>query len=95
MTVTRKELIESVQNETQFSKTQSTELVEAVIEYISSSLENGEDVLISGFGKFQVKDKHARKGRNPSTGEAMEISERKVVTFKASGKLKEKINNGE
>jgi integration host factor subunit alpha len=92
MTVTKQQLIESIQNGTEFSKKQSTELVESVIEYIAGSLEKGEDVLISGFGKFQVKEKNARRGRNPSTGEPMNIPERKVVTFKLSGNLKEKLN---
>ena len=93
MTVTKQQLIETIQSQTEFSKKQSTELVESVIEYISSSLENGEDVLISNFGKFQVKEKNARKGRNPSTGESMIIPERKVVTFSVSNNLKDKINN--
>ncbi|MDO3651404.1 HU family DNA-binding protein, partial [Nocardia mangyaensis] len=55
-------------------------------------LEDGEDVLISGFGKFCVKEKKVRKGRNPSTGEVMMLDKRRVVTFKCSGKLKKKIN---
>jgi integration host factor subunit alpha len=93
MTVTKQQLIETIQSQTEFSKKQSTELVESVIEYISSSLENGEDVLISNFGKFQVKEKNARKGRNPSTGESMIIPERKVVTFSVSNNLKDKINS--
>ena len=92
MTVTKQRLIESIQNQTEFSKKQSTELVESVIEYISSSLENGEDVLISNFGKFQVKDKKARNGRNPSTGEPIVLPARKVVTFRISNNLKDKIN---
>ena len=92
MTVTKQQLIESIQNQTEFSKKQSADLVESVIEYITSSLENGEDVLISNFGKFQVKEKNARKGRNPSTGEPMIIPARKVVTFNVSNNLKDKIN---
>jgi integration host factor subunit alpha len=92
MTVTKQKLIESIQNQTDFSKKQSAELVESVMEYIAGSLEKGEDVLISGFGKFQVKEKKARNGRNPATREPMNISARKVVTFKLSGNLKDKIN---
>ena len=92
MTVTKQQLIESIQNGTEFSKKQSADLVESVIEYIADSLLNGEDVLISGFGKFQVKEKNARKVRNPSTGEPMILPARKVVTFKVSGNLKDKIN---
>ena len=93
MTVTKQQLIESIQNGTELSKKQSADLVESVIEHIAGSLENGEDVLISGFGKFQVKEKNSRNGRNPSTGEPMNIPARKVVTFKVSGNLKDKINN--
>ena len=93
MTVTKQRLIESIQNQTEFSKKESAELVESVIEYITRSLENGEDVLISNFGKFQVKEKNARKGRNPSTGEPMMLPARKVVTFNVSGNLKDKINS--
>ncbi|UCD32164.1 MAG: HU family DNA-binding protein, partial [Desulfobacterales bacterium] len=59
---------------------------------IKRTLENNEDVLISGFGKFSVKDKKERKGRNPATGEEMMLAPRKVVTFKCSGKLRDKIN---
>jgi integration host factor subunit alpha len=58
------------------------------------SLENGEDVLVSGFGKFCVREKKARKGRNPATGNDLILRERRVVTFKYSGKLRERINNG-
>ena len=93
MTVTKQQLIESIQNNTEFSKKQSADLVESVIEYIAGSLVNGEDVLISNFGKFQVKEKNARNGRNPSTGKPMVLPARKVVTFKVSGNLKDKINN--
>ena len=90
MTMTKRDLIQSVQNETQFSKKQSTEIVESVIEYISSSLEKGADVLILGFQKFQVKEKNTRKGWNPATGEPMILPERKVVSFR--GGLKDRMN---
>ena len=93
MTVTKQRLIESIQNQTEFSKKESAELVESVIEYITRSLENGEDVLISNFGKFKVKEKSARKGRNPSTGDPMMLPARKVVTFSVSNNFKDKINS--
>jgi len=64
------------------------------LEIMKKTLENGEDILISGFGKFCVKAKKERKGRNPATGDDMMLAPRKVVTFKCSGKLREKINTG-
>ena len=63
------------------------------IEIIKSTLETGEDVLISGFGKFCVREKNERKGRNPATGNDLMLSPRKVVTFKCSGKLRDRIND--
>ena len=64
------------------------------MEIIKRPLESGEDVLVSGFGKFQVKEKRDRKGRNPATNEDMILSARKVVTFKCSGRLRDKVNGG-
>ena len=92
MTVTKKQLTESIHEQTGIPKSKSFEIVETVIEMIISSLENDEDVLISGFGKFCVKEKAERRGRNPATGKDMMLAPRKVVTFKWSGKLKEKLN---
>lgn len=92
MPVTRKHLVESIHHQTGIPKNKSIEIVETVIELITSSLENGEDVLISGFGKFCVKDKNERMGRNPSTEESMVLPARRVVTFKCSGKLKNLLN---
>ena len=92
MTVTRKYLADSIHEQTGISKNTSIELVETIIELISRSLENDEDVMISGFGKFSVKGKKERKGRNPATGESMMLESRRVVTFKCSGKLREKLN---
>lgn len=76
-----------------FSVRQSQEIIEMLLEIIKSSLENGEDVMVSGFGKFSVKEKKARKGRNPATEESMMLPARRVVTFKSSGKLRDLINN--
>jgi len=75
-----------------FTKKKSVEIIESLLEIIKGTLEKGEDVLISGFGKFCVKQKKQRRGRNPATGDDLTLKERKVVTFKCSGKLRDKIN---
>jgi integration host factor subunit alpha len=92
MTLTKAQIVEAVQNQIGFPKTRSSEVVETLLEIIKKTLESGEDVLVSGFGKFCVKEKRARRGRNPSTGEDMMLEPRKVVTFKCSGKLRDRIN---
>ena len=92
MTLTKADVIESVQNQSGFSKNRSSEIVETLLEIIKSTLASGEDVLVSGFGKFSVKEKRKRRGRNPSTGEDMMLAPRKVVTFKCSGKLRDRVN---
>jgi integration host factor subunit alpha len=92
MTLTKAQIIESIQNQTGFPKNRSSEIVETLLEIIKSTLASGEDVLISSFGKFCVREKRERKGRNPATGNSMILQSRKVVTFKCSGKLREKIN---
>lgn len=91
MTLTKNDLVASV-NELGFTKKKSVEIIETLIEIMKGTLEKGEDVLISGFGKFCVKNKNSRRGRNPATGSDLILRERKVVTFKCSGKLREKIN---
>ncbi len=75
-----------------FSKKESADIVENLLEIIKSSLEDGEDVMVSGFGKFSVKKKAPRRGRNPATGGDLMLNARKVVTFKPSGKLRNRIN---
>lgn len=92
MTLTKADLIDSLYNQLNLPKTRSAELAESLLEIIKKALENGEDVLISGFGKFCVKDKRKRRGRNPQTGEDLMLGERRVVTFKCSGVLRSKIN---
>jgi len=92
MTLTKAQIIDSIQNQTGFPKTTSSEIVETLLEIIKGTLASGEDVLISSFGKFCVREKRERKGRNPATGDAMMLRSRKVVTFKCSGKLRNKIN---
>ena len=92
MTLTKVEIVESVQNQTGFPKNRSSEIVETLLEIIKRTLTSGEDVLVSGFGKFCVNEKKERKGRNPATGEDMMLAPRKVVAFKCSGKLRKRIN---
>ncbi len=88
MTLTKSHLIDAIAEQNGFTKKKSTETVETILALIKSSLATGEDVLISGFGKFCVKEKRERRGRNPATGEDMMLAPRRVVTFKCSGKLK-------
>ena len=92
MSLTKDDIVEAFAKETGFPKNQSTEIVETLLELIKKTLESGEDVLVSGFGKFRVREKKARRGRNPATGESMILGPRRVVTFHCSGKLRRKIN---
>ena len=92
MTLTKVQIVESVQNQIGFPRNRSFEIVETLLKIIKSTLESGEDVLVSGFGKFCVKEKSERKGRNPATGGDMMLEPRKVVTFKCSGKLRDRVN---
>ncbi len=90
--LTKADIIEAIQKENGYSRKQSSEITEILMEIIKQSLESGEDVMISGFGKFQVKTKKERRGRNPATGEDLTLPSRKVVTFKSSGRLRDHIN---
>ena len=92
MTLTKIQIVESIRNQTGFPKNRSFQIVETLLEIIKSTLASGEDVLFSGFGKFCVREKRERKGRNPATGDAMMLSSRRVVTFKCSGKLRVRVN---
>jgi len=80
MSLTREHIINSIQNHLDLPKNRSAEVVESVLEIIKKNLENGEDVLISGFGKFCVRDKRERRGRNPQTGEDVMLDARRVVS---------------
>ena len=93
MALTKADIINAVQVEEGLTKQQSTDIIETLIEIIKNTLESGEDVLISGFGKFCIREKNERKGRNPATGDDLMLEPRKVVTFKCSGKLRDRINN--
>ena len=92
MTLTKENLIQSISDQVGVSKQQSKALVEAIFEQIKKSLASGDDVLISGFGKFSVKEKAARKGRNPATSRILILEARRVVMFKWSRLLRDKIN---
>jgi integration host factor subunit alpha len=92
MTLTKADIVEAVAEQNGYTNKRSFEVVEILLEIIKSALESGEDVLISGFGKFCVKEKKERMGRNPATGEAMMLAPRKLLTFRCSGLLRDKIN---
>ena len=92
MTLTKAHIIKNLFAKNLFTKGESFQIIETLFELIKQSLEDGEDVMISGFGKFCVREKRQRLGRNPQTGEPMALSPRRVVTFHYSGILKEKIN---
>jgi len=92
MKLKKADIVDSVKDQIGFTRKQSIETVETLLEIIKSTLESGEDVLISGFGKFCVGDKNERRGRNPATGDDLMLRPRKVVTFKCSGKLREKVD---
>jgi integration host factor subunit alpha len=91
MALTKNDIVAAV-HELGFTKKKSVEVIESLLEIMKGALEASEDVLISGFGKFCVKQKGKRRGRNPATGDDLILRERKVVTFKCSGKLRNKIN---
>ena len=91
-TLTKAHIVEAVAEANGYTCKQSFEIVEILLERIKAALESGNDVLISSFGKFCVKTKDERRGRNPATGKDLIIAPRKVVTFKWSGKLKERLN---
>jgi integration host factor subunit alpha len=91
MALTKNHII-AVVHDLGFGKKQSTEIIETLLEVIKRTLEKKQDVLISGFGKFCVKEKNKRRGRNPATGDDLILRERRVVTFKCSGKLRDKLN---
>ena len=92
MALTKSHLIGAIAEQNGFTRKKSTETVEIILEIIKSKLASGEDVLISGFGKFCVRGKRKRKGRNPATGGDMLLAPRRVVTFKCSERLKDMVN---
>ena len=91
-TLTKAQIVDVVAERSGYTRKKFIEIVEIQLEVIKQSLESGEDVLISGFGKFCVNQKNKRRGRNPANGKDMMLRRRKVVTFKCSGKLRDKLN---
>jgi integration host factor subunit alpha len=92
MTLTKANIVETVAEQIGYPKNLSFEMIETLLEIIKRTLESGDDVLISRFGKFCVKTKQKRRGRNPATGKDMILEPRRVVTFKCSGRLRDKVN---
>jgi integration host factor subunit alpha len=90
--VTKSDIVERIQNSTGMKKKDAEETVECFFDTLKATLESGEDIKIVGFGKFEVKSKTARRGRNPQTGEEITIESRQILTFKASSVLKQAIN---
>jgi integration host factor subunit alpha len=91
-TLTKAHIVENLLAKNLFTKRESAQIIETLFECFKQSMEEGDDVLISGFGKFSVQEKNQRRGRNPQSGEPMMLPPRKVVTFKCSGVLRQKIN---
>jgi len=94
MTLTKADLVHKVYEVHDLTKVQATDAIETFLRIAKQCLENGNDLLLSGFGKFNVKQKKARRGRNPQTGDALLLDARTVVTFKPSGILRNRINQG-
>ena len=92
--MTKADIVETIYERVGFSKKESAELVETIFEVIKEALVNGEKVKFSGFGNFIVREKNARKGRNPQTGEEIQLAARRVLTFKPSLVLKNALNEG-
>jgi integration host factor subunit alpha len=94
MSLTKEKIINDIYNHVGLSKTRSRIVVESLFELMKQTLESGENLLVSGFGKFIVREKAERRGRNPQTTEDLKLRERRVVVFKTSGVLRKKINKG-
>ncbi len=92
MTCTKTTIIEKISEEIEQSPSDAKNTVEELLEIIKTTLASGEDVMVSGFGKFCVNEKAPRKGRNPATGRSMVLGKRRVVTFKCAGGLKDQLN---
>jgi len=93
MTLTKAEMVEHLFDELGLNKREAKELVEMFFEEVRGALERGEGVKLSGFGNFTLRDKKARPGRNPKSGEAIPVSARRVVTFRPGQKLKQRVEN--
>jgi integration host factor subunit alpha len=92
--MTKADISERIHSKLGFNKKESADMLESVLDIIKTTLESGDKVKIQGFGRFDIKEKDSRKGRNPSTGKTMILPARRIVTFKLSGLLKARINKG-
>lgn len=92
MTITKAHIVEALTAKNIFTRTRSAQIIETIFELIKQSLQNGEDVLITGFGKFSVKEQRERTSRNPQTWESITVPAKKGVTFRYSGALRAKMN---
>jgi integration host factor subunit alpha len=95
MTLTKSDIVDNISQNTGLRKSQAIQVVETTLEVIKSALDSGESLLVSGFGKFVVKEKKARRGRNPQTGHELMLKPRRVVTFRSSRVLSDRINGKE
>jgi integration host factor subunit alpha len=93
--MTKADLVEEISLKTEFTKKESAEIVESVFDLVKSTLADGEKIKIAGFGNFEVKEKATRCGRNPQTGQTINIAARRILTFKPSPVLKQAINGQE
>ncbi len=93
-TLTRLEISKSIHRETGLTQTESSALLESILNHVSSALLRGEDVKLAGFGRFSTQHKKSRTGRNPKTGQAVPVATRRVIVFKASEKLKDRVAAG-
>jgi integration host factor subunit alpha len=93
LSITKTDIIEKISEKINLPPSQAKDTVEHLLEIMKTALASGEDIMLSGFGKFQVNEKAARRGRNPATGDTMVLDKRRVVTFKVAGGLREKIND--
>lgn len=92
MTLTKADIVNHLLESEVFSKADAARIVESLLELMKSQLESGENIKISGFGKFMVRDKKSRRGRNPHTGEDLMLAPRRVITFHPSGILRDRVN---
>ena len=95
LALTKTTIIEKISEKNNQTPSEAKDTLETLLEIMKSTLASGEDIMISGFGKFQVNEKAPRKGRNPSTGEDMMLNGRRTVTFKCSGGLRGRVNGGQ
>ena len=92
MALTKQTIINKISEKNNLSLTEAKDTFETLLEIMKSTLASGEDIMISGFGKFQVNEKAPRKGRNPATGRSMMLDGMRTVTFGCSGRLRDRIN---